>query len=93
MEVKDLNRTSVKINGESKSFIDLTPDEVLLLDIEDRLQYELWNRHQLSKLIFGLQTQIINLDERIDKYEQRHDLLIRLLARSLNQYLESIDKR
>lgn len=93
MEIQNLNRTEVMVNGELKPFEDLTHDEILLLDIKDRLRYELWNRHQLNKVIFGLQTQIINLDERIDKYEQRHDLLIRLLARGLNQYLESIDKR
>ena len=93
MEIQNLNSTTVMVNGELKEFEDLTHDEILLLDIKDRLRYELWNRHQLNKVIFGLQTQIINLDERIDKYEQRHDLLIRLLARGLNQYLESIDKR
>ena len=93
MEIQNLNSTTVMVNGELKEFEDLTHDEILSLSIKDRLQYELWNRHQLSKVIFGLQTQIINLDERIDKYEQRHDLLIRLLARGLNQYLESIDKR
>lgn len=93
MEIQNLNSTTAMVNGELKEFEDLTHDEILLLDIKDRLRYELWNRHQLNKVIFGLQTQIINLDERIDKYEQRHDLLIRLLARGLNQYLESIDKR
>lgn len=93
MEIQNLNSTTVMVNGELKEFEDLTHDEILLLDVKDRLRYELWNRHQLNKVIFGLQTQIINLDERIDKYEQRHDLLIRLLARGLNQYLESIDKR
>lgn len=93
MEIQNLNSTTVMVNGELKEFEDLTHDVILLLDVKDRLRYELWNRHQLNKVIFGLQTQIINLDERIDKYEQRHDLLIRLLARGLNQYLESIDKR
>nr|DAY32568.1 MAG TPA: hypothetical protein [Caudoviricetes sp.] len=93
MEIQNLNSTTVMVNGELKEFEDLTHDEILLLDTKDRLRYELWNRHQLNKVIFGLQTQIINLDERIDKYEQRHDLPIRLLARGLNQYLESIDKR
>lgn len=93
MEIQNLNSTTVMVNGELKEFEDLTHDEILLLDVKDRLRYELWNRHQLNKVIFGLQTQIINLDERIDKYEQRHDLFIRLLARGLNQYLESIDKR
>lgn len=93
MEIQNLNSTTAMVNGELKEFEDLTRDEILLLDVKDRLRYELWNRHQLNKVIIGLQTQIINLDERIDKYEQRHDLLIRLLARGLNQYLESIDKR
>lgn len=93
MEIQNLNRTTVMVNGELKEFEDLTYDEILLLDIKDRLQYELWNRHQLNKVIFGLQNQIINLDERIDEYEKRNELFIRLLARSLNQYLETTNKR
>nr|DAR93970.1 MAG TPA: hypothetical protein [Caudoviricetes sp.] len=93
MEIQNLNRTEVMVNGELKPFEDLTHDEILLLDIKDRLQYELWNRHQLNKVIFGLQNQIINLDERIDEYEKRNELFIRLLARSLNQYLETTNKR
>jgi hypothetical protein len=93
MEIQNLNRTTVMINGELKEFEDLTYDEILLLDIKDRLQYELWNRHQLNKVIFGLQNQIINLDERIDEYEKRNELFIKLLARSLNQYLETTNKR
>jgi hypothetical protein len=93
MEIQNLNRTTVMINGELKEFEDLTYDEILLLDIKDRLQYELWNRRQLDKVVIGLQNQIINLDERIDKYEKRNELFIRLLARSLNQYLETTNKR
>lgn len=93
MEIQNLNRTTVMVNGELKEFKDLTHDEILLLDVKDRLQYELWNRHQLNKVIFGLQNQIINLDERIDEYEKRNELFIKLLARSLNQYLETTNKR
>lgn len=93
MEIQNLNRTTVMVNGELKEFEDLTYDEILLLDIKDRLQYELWNRRQLDKVVIGLQNQIINLDERIDKYEKRNELFIRLLARSLNQYLETTNKR
>lgn len=89
MEVKDLNRTSVMVNGELKSFIDLTPDEVLLLNIEDRLQYELWSKHYLINELRALRYIVFDLEKRVTNYEQRNNRFIKTIANGVKQCLGS----
>ena len=88
MEVNDLNRVSEIVNGESTLFIDLTPDEVLLLDIEDRLQYELWSKQYLINELRALRYIVFDLEERMKNYEQRNNRFIETIANGVKQCLE-----